>query len=112
MIAKSAEREREEKSLKKSQNLAIFKPGQFSAFLKVERNCELYTVTERTLTPVIQNVPVAVRSVVPMSVVHQFNTFDVAVKLDSRSNISPQIYRIPSLNMSSRSYSQYVSGFT
>ena len=66
-------------------------------------NCELYTVTERYLTPVFQNMPVAVSPVVPMSVVQQFNRFDDAVKLDGRSNISPQFYRIPSLNKSSRS---------
>jgi hypothetical protein len=92
--------------------LAIFKPGHFSAFLKVELNCEPYTVTERPLISVLQNMPVAVSSIVPMSVVQQCDRFDVAVKLDGRSNISLQFYRIPSLNMSSRPYSQYVAGFT
>ena len=94
------------------QNLAIFKPGHFSAFLKVERNCELYTVTERSVIPVLHNMPVAVNSIVPVSVVQHFDRFDVVLKLDGRSNISSQIYRIPSLNMSSRTYSQYVAGFT
>jgi hypothetical protein len=91
--------------------LAIFKPGHFSAFLKVERNCKLYTVTESALIPVLQNMPVALSSVVPLPVVQQFNRSDVAVKLDGRSNINPQVYQIPSLNMSSRTYSQYVAGF-
>lgn len=98
--------------MKKRQNLAIFKLGNFSTFSKVERNCELYTVTERPLIPVLHNMPVTLSSVVPLPVVQQFNRSDVAVELDGRSNISPQVYQIPSLNMSSRSYSQYVAGFT
>jgi hypothetical protein len=56
--------------------------------------------------------PVAVSCIASMSVVQQFNRFDVAVKLDGRSNVSPQVYRIPNLNKSSRPYNQYVAGFT
>jgi hypothetical protein len=78
--------------------LAIFQLGQVTAFLAVERNCKLDTVTDGPLIPVPDNMPVAVSSVVSISVMVQFNKFDVSVKLGGRSNTSPLVYRIPSLN--------------